>query len=168
MEDKSQHIGNRMRYFNHCIRQLISSASKEREEAYGMSMMDGWILRYLAEHEDREVFQKNIEMDLHIKKSALTQELNEMESKGLIRRSISPHDSRYKCIARTQKALEIHQQIMDEMAEHERLIKKGISPEDLAVFSRVLDTMISNVSTKQPPVRSPEWLCGSKKEEGKC
>lgn len=117
-----------------------------------MSMTDGWILRYLDEHEGQEVLQKNIETDLHIKKSALTQQLNEMEAHGLIRRSISEHDSRYKCISRTEKALEIHQQIMDEIEEHEQLMRKGIDEKDLAVFSRVLDQMIKNISGEPEPV----------------
>lgn len=144
--DKTDHIGYRMRYFNRCMKRLIDQKNRAREETYGMSMTDGWILRYLHEHEGEEVFQKNIETDLHIKKSALTQQLNEMEAHGLIRRSISKHDSRYKCISRTDKALEIHQQIMDEIEEHEKLMRKGIDEEDLAVFSRVLDHMIQNIS----------------------
>lgn len=156
--DKTEHIGHRMRYFNRCMKRLIDRKNNEREQTYGMSMTDGWILRYLDEHDGQEVFQKNIETDLHIKKSALTQQLNEMEAHGLIRRSISSHDSRYKCISRTEKALEIHQQIMEEIAEHERLIKKGISDEDLAVFSRVLDQMIANISEDEKPPHQPEWL----------
>ena len=144
--DKTDHIGYRMRYFNRCMQRLVDQKNRTREETYGMSMTDGWILRYLHEHEGEEVFQKNIETDLHIKKSALTQQLNEMEAHGLIRRSISKHDSRYKCISRTDKALEIHQQIMDEIEEHEKLMRKGIDEEDLAVFSRVLDHMIQNIS----------------------
>ena len=115
-------IGYRMRYFKRCMKRLVDQKNREREETYGMSMTDGWILRYLNEHEGQEVFQKNIETDLHIKKSALTQQLNEMEAHGLIRRNISEHDSRYKCISRTEKAIEIHQQIMDEIEEHERLM----------------------------------------------
>ena len=144
--EKADHIGYRMRYFNQCMKRLIDQKNRAREETYGMSMTDGWILRYLHEHEGEEVFQKNIGTDLHIKKSALTQQLNEMEAHGLIRRSISKHDSRYKCISRTDKALEIHQQIMDEIEEHEKLMRKGIDEEDLAVFSRVLDQMIQNIS----------------------
>ena len=144
--DKTDHIGYRMRYFNRCMKRLVDQKNRERAENYGMSMTDGWILRYLHEHEGEEVFQKNTETDLHIKKSALTQQLNEMEAHGLIRRSISKHDSRYKCISRTDKALEIHQQIMDEIEEHEKLMRKGIDEEDLAVFSRVLDHMIQNIS----------------------
>ena len=144
--EKSDHIGYRMRYFNQCMKRLVDQKNREREENYGMSMTDGWILRYLHEHEGEEVFQKNIETDLHIKKSALTQQLNEMEAHGLIRRSISKHDSRYKCISRTEKAMEIHQQIMDEIEEHEKLMRKGIDEEDLEVFSRVLDHMIQNIS----------------------
>ena len=144
--DHTDHIGFRMRYFNQCMKRLVEKKNRAREETYGMSMTDGWILRYLNEHDGEEVLQKNIETDLHIKKSALTQQLNEMEAHGLIRRSISEHDSRYKCISRTEKAMEIHQQIMDEIEEHERLMRKGIDEKDLAVFSRVLDQMIQNIS----------------------
>lgn len=135
-----------MRYFDRCLKRLIEQKNRVRQETYGMSMTDGWILRYLDEHAGQEVLQKNIETDLHIKKSALTQQLNEMEAKGLIRRSISQHDSRYKCISRTEKAMEIHQQVMEEIEEHERLMRKGIEEKDLEVFSRVLDQMIENIS----------------------
>lgn len=148
-----------MRYFNQCMKRRIEQKSREREENYGISMMDGWILRYLDEHSDEEVWQKNIETDLHIKKSALTQQLNELEAKGLIRRSISEHDSRYKCISRTERALEIHQHIMEEIEEHERLIKTGIDERDMEIFSRVLDQMIKNVSGEPKEVRRPDWMC---------
>lgn len=144
--DKTEHFGYRMRYFNQCLKRRIDQKNRAREETYGISMTDGWILRYLNEHDGQEVLQKNIETDLHIKKSALTQQLNEMEARGLIRRSISEHDSRYKCISRTEKAIEIHQQIMEEIEEHEQLMKKGIDEKDLEVFSRVLDQMIRNIS----------------------
>lgn len=157
--DKTEHIGFRMKYFNRCMRRLVDQKNRAREETYGMSMTDGWILRYLNEHAGEEVLQKNIETDLHIKKSALTQQLNEMEAHGLIRRSISEHDSRYKCISRTEKAIEIQQQIMDEIEEHERLMRQGIDEKDLEVFSRVLDQMIQNISGEPETVRRPEWMC---------
>ena len=166
--DKTKHIGCRMRYFNRCMKRLVERKSSERQQHYGMSMTDGWILRYLDEHDGQEVFQKNIETDLHIKKSALTQQLNDMEAHGLIRRSISSHDSRYKCISRTEKAMEIHQEIMEEMQEHDRLIKKGISEEDLAVFSRVLDQMIANISADEKQTRRPEWLSDQSQEVHTC
>ena len=157
--ERGDYIGYQMRYFNQCMKQRINQKRREREENYGISMMDGWILRYLDEHSDEEVWQKNIETDLHIKKSALTQQLNELEAKGLIRRSISEHDSRYKCISRTERALEIFQDIMEEIEEHEQLIKTGIDERDLEVFSRVLDQMIKNVSGELKEVRRPDWMC---------
>ena len=49
--------------------------------------------------------------------------------------------------------MEIHQQIMDEIEEHERLMRKGIDEKDLAVFSQVLDQMIQNISGEPEPVR---------------
>jgi len=141
------------------MKRLVDQSNRNREQTYGMSMTDGWILHYLDEHEGEEVLQKNIETDLHIKKSALTQQLNEMEAKGLIRRSISEHDSRYKCISHTQKAMEIHEQIKEEIECHERLMTKGIDDRDLAVFSRVLDQMIQNISGEPQTVHRPEWMC---------
>lgn len=157
--DVREHVGYRMRYFNQCMKRLVEQKNRAREENYGISMTDGWILRYLNEHDGQEVLQKNIETDLHIKKSALTQQLNEMEARGLIRRSISEHDSRYKCISRTGKAIEIHQQIIEEIEEQERLMKKGIDEKDLEVFSRVLDQMIKNISGEPEPVHRPDWMC---------
>lgn len=148
-----------MHYFNRCMKRLVDQNRRNREQIYGMSMSDGWILRYLDEHEGQEVLQKNIETDLHIKKSALTQQLNEMEAKGLIRRSISEHDSRYKCISRTPKAMEIHEQIKDEIESHEKLMRKGIDEHDLEIFSRVLDQMIQNISGEPQTVHRPEWMC---------
>lgn len=156
---KTDQIGCRMHYFDQCMKRLIEQKKRVREENYGISMTDSWILRYLDEHDGEEVLQKNIETDLHIKKSALTQQLNEMEAHGLIRRSISEHDSRYKCISRTEKSMEIHRQIMEEIEEHERLMKKGIDEKDLEVFSKVLDQMIQNISGEPEPVRRPEWMC---------
>lgn len=157
--EKKDHIGFRMKYFNQCLKRRIEQKSREREETYGISMTDSWILRYLDEHADEEVWQKNLETDLHIKKSALTQQLNELEAKGLIKRSISEHDSRYKCISRTGRAIEIHQHIMEEIEEHERLIRKGIDERDMEIFSRVLDQMIKNISGEPKAVRRPDWMC---------
>ncbi len=135
-----------MRYFNQCMKRLVAKNDSTREKLYGITMVDSWILRYLDEHDGQEVLQKQIEVELHIKKSALTQQLNEMEMRGLIRRSISAHDSRYRCIARTDRALEIHRQIMEEIEMHEQLMRKGIDEKELAVFSKVLDQMILNIS----------------------
>lgn len=157
--DKTDYIGYRLRYFNQCMKRLVAKTHHERETLFDISMVDGWILRYLDEHAGQEVLQKQIETDLHIKKSALTQQLNDMEARGLIRRSISAHDSRYRCIARTEKALDIHRQIMREIEEHEQQVKRGIDPQELAVFSRVLDQMIENISDEAKPVRRPEWEC---------
>lgn len=144
--EKSDYIGFRMRYFNQCMKRLVAKNDSAREQLYGITMVDSWILRYLDEHAGQEVLQKQIEVELHIKKSALTQQLNDMETRGLIRRSISAHDSRYRCIARTDRALEIHRQIMEEIEMHEQLMRKGIDEKELAVFSRVLDQMIQNIS----------------------
>ena len=157
--ERKDYIGFRMKYFNQCMRRRIDQKSREREENYGISMTDGWILRYLDEHAAQEVWQKNIETDLHIKKSALTQQLYELEAKGLIRRSISEYDSRYKCISRTPRAMELHQHIVEEIEEHERLIKQGIDEADMEVFSRVLDQMIKNISGEPKEVRRPDWMC---------
>lgn len=157
--EQIRHIGFRMKYFNQCMKRLVDEKNHAREEMYGVSMTAGWIIHYLNHHAGQEVFQKNIETDLHINKSALTQQLNELEARGLIKRSISEHDSRYKCIACTRKALEIHRQIMDEIEQNEQLLRKNIDEKDLAVFSRVLDQMIRNICGEAKPVHRPEWMC---------
>lgn len=61
-----------------------------------LTMMQCWIIRFLYEHEEEEVYQRDIEAEFSIARSTATGILKLMEKKGYIRRVSVERDARLK------------------------------------------------------------------------
>ena len=95
----------------------------------------------LARGQECDVFQKDIEEEY-----SLTKLLKDMEKNGLIYREAVPYDARLKRIVATKKAMQYQELIHQSLEETEDRLTSGISPQDLAVFFRVINQMIRNMS----------------------
>lgn len=125
---------------NKIRRKLDRLSSRE-----AFSGSQGRVLQFLlAQNED--IFQKDIEEEYSIRPSTATQLLNQMEQNGLICRVPVPYDRRLKKIQLTDKAQQYRQQVVKDLTELEKTVTAGISPEDLEVFFRVVETMMDNLS----------------------
>ncbi len=51
-----------------------------------VTMMHGWIIRYLYENREQDIFQKDIEQRFAVGRSTVTNLLQLMEKKGFVRR----------------------------------------------------------------------------------
>ena len=58
----------------------------------------GWVIRYLYDNREKDIFQKDIEKTFGIRRSTVTVMLKTMEKNGLITRGSVPYDSRLKKI----------------------------------------------------------------------
>ena len=146
-------------YVSRSVKKNVEQRRCRREEGTGLPAGVGWTLHYLMEHENEEVFQKNIETDLHIGKSSLTQMLNVLEQQGMIVREISRKDSRYKSIHITDKAREFHKGIRNDINEVEEQLIKGISQEELKLFSDILERMQENMNEiMDKDNKCPDWM----------
>ena len=58
--------------------------------------MQGWIIGYLYQNRDKEVFQRDIQEQFSIRRSTVTGILQLMEKNGLITRSSVERDARLK------------------------------------------------------------------------
>ena len=109
--------------------------SAAHQDADRQTGMHGYLLRYLYENQERDVFQRDIEKAFSISRSSVTVTLQLMEKNGLIRRESVAQDARLKRIVLTQKARDLHRQIeaflrvAKKMQENlrEDLAKQGIS-----------------------------------------
>lgn len=125
---------------NKIRRKLDRLSSRE-----AFSGSQGRVLQFLlAQNED--IFQKDIEEEYSIRPSTATQLLNQMEQNGLICRVPVPYDRRLKKIQLTDKAQQYRQQVVKDLTELEKTVTAGISPQDLEVFFRVMETMMDNLS----------------------
>ena len=96
----------------------------------------------LARGQECDVFQKDIEEEYSLRPPTATKLLKDMEKN----REAVPYDARLKRIVATEKAMQYQELIHQSLEETEDRLTSGISPQDLAVFFRVINQMIRNMS----------------------
>ena len=103
------------------------------------------IIGFLAEHEGQDLFQKDVEYELHIRRSTASTVLKLMEKNGLIRRESVPQDARLKRLILTDQAWDLHTKMDVRLQMLDELLIRGITPEDVAGFNRAIQQMQKNM-----------------------
>ncbi len=117
----------------------------ERQKLEEATGKNSWIIHYLANHQDKDIYQRDIESTFSIRRSTVSNMLKLMEKKGYIIRKSVTSDARLKKLVLTQKALDADRMLMEQLEENDRLLKRNISDEELDVFFRVLEKLRSNI-----------------------
>ncbi|MDD3279240.1 MAG: MarR family winged helix-turn-helix transcriptional regulator [Lachnospiraceae bacterium] len=110
-----------------------------------VTAMHGWILSYLKENKEQEIYQKDVEARFSIGRSTTTNILQCMEKKGYIQRVPVERDARLKKLVITPKGETCHRAIHATIDEMDSKTLKGISEEDLDTFFRVAEQIKTNV-----------------------
>ena len=99
-----------------------------------MTMMHGWIIRYLYENREQDIFQKDIEQRFAVGRSTVTNLIQLMEKKGFVKRESVKQDARLKKVILTEKGI-ASQESFEDIVEHiEEELSEGISEEELHIF----------------------------------
>lgn len=135
------------------IRKLSKALRKKSERFVNVScehnrltMVQRWILGYLANNDDHDIFQHELEKQLNIGKSTLTEVLHLLEKNELVRREVSKEDGRCKKIVLTDKARQIDRQITEDIKAVEAQMREGISDEEYEWYLKLTKKMIENIS----------------------
>ena len=128
---------------NLLFRQMIAFAARRGIDE--LTVMHGWILGFLCDNPDRDIFQKDIEVEFSIGRSTVTGILQLMEKKGFICRQSVPHDRRLKKLVLTEKGRTIHTETLLDIDYMEDHIRTGISDEDMETFFRVIRKIRENM-----------------------
>ena len=123
----------------HQIDRLMFRNLSSRVRAEGLdevTLMHGWVMRYLYENRDRVICQKDIEHTFDIRRSTVTNIIQLMEKKGYVERRSVPGDARLKCVSLTAKGEENHLQM-------EHLI--DITEEELDSLYRIMTKIKKNL-----------------------
>lgn len=127
---------------NRLHRSLIEKRNKEADIHRSQQLM----LMYLAKCETAPS-QKEIAAVFEVTPAAIAMSLKKMEQKGLIERIVSAEDSRVNHIVISEKG----KQIMDSNRLHfeqtDLAMIEGVTEEEIAVISKVLDKFIDNLYT---------------------
>ena len=133
---------------------------------------NGWILGYLADHENEEIYQKDrfkkgqhwhtiegafyfykegthyqkdIEEKFCVTRSTVSKVLKGMESKGLLRRESVSSDARLKRLVLTEEGREINANAAVERIELENRIRNGLSDEEFHTLMHLLKRVADNM-----------------------
>lgn len=141
-------IGMELRSLNNLIRRYFefSSHKKEIETITGNN---GWIIGFLSENEDREIYQKDLEDHFTITRSTASKVLSLMERKNLIQRQAVTQDARLKKIVLTEKAKELTGLMCKDAERMERTLLRGFTEEEVKTLYTYLKKMKENISNAQ-------------------
>lgn len=106
------------------------------------------ILEYILEHKKENIYQKDLEKTLNIRRATVSEVLKTMEKKRLIVREQNPKDARSKRIILLELESEKQEQIKTNIKNMEKILLKNISSDELKAFSLTLEKMQKNISKK--------------------
>lgn len=140
-------VGFEIHRTEHMMSRKLEAKVKERgiDE---VTLTHGWIIRFLYENRDRDIYQKDIEKYFLVGRSTVTSSIKFMEKKGLVRREFVECDARLKKVLLTEKGMKAHETVEAMIQGLNSSILDGIEEEDTKVFLKVIRKIRENVEKK--------------------
>lgn len=129
---------------DHQVKKSIAAKMTEISDDQN-NMMQSRIIGFIHSRQDQDVFQKDIEELLKIRRSTATGMLNTLEKKRLIERQPVSHDARLKKLVITPKGIEFSKKAVECIQSIECKVRSGLSEEELETFFNVLSKIRKNI-----------------------
>lgn len=140
-------IAFELRNLNILIKRYVSKRGPHEghAESKGITHMHMMILGYLHSLRGQDVYQKDLEKEFFIRGSTVTNMLKRMEAQGLITRLSVEGDARLKKIVLTEKALELFHGFDKKLGGLERIIRDGLTDEEIEAFFSIIGKIKKNL-----------------------
>jgi DNA-binding MarR family transcriptional regulator len=139
-------VGRELHSLENLIRRYFEFSS-HRKEVETITGNNGWIIGYLSENGDKDIYQRDIEKHFTITRSTASNVLKLMEQKGLIERRTVAHDARLKKIVLMDKARKLHNIMREDAKMMERALTKGFTEEELKTLLSYIQRMKKNITS---------------------
>lgn len=103
------------------------------------------ILSYLYRHSNKDIFQKDIELEFNVRRSSVTGLLKCLEANGFIERESVEHDARLKKIILTAKAYEYKNILENHVNELEKILTNNLSKQEIDDLIRIIGKIKKNL-----------------------
>ena len=141
-------LGLEIKKLNNLISRNISNL-KTIAMLNEISNSNGFILRYIEEHENELVTQKDIEVAFGITRSTASTVLSLMEKKELITREVLKEDNRVKKVMITDKGKSVNADIKKEIDDFEQTLILGLSEEEINQFLNYINKIKNNLKEEE-------------------
>lgn len=109
-----------------------------------VSRLQGMAIGFMYTNRDKQIIQKDFEKAMFISKSTASGLVNRMVKNGLVYTSPSAEDARVKCLNLTSHAMDVMYEIDKQATKTEEALRRGIDPDELKVFFKVLNQIKEN------------------------
>jgi len=141
---KQKEVGKELHTIGNLIKRHVENLNSIRY-AESLTGTNGWIIAYLYDHQDQDVFQKDIEETFEVTRSTASKVITLMEQKGLIIRTSVPYDARLKKLTLTPLALKLHESFVLDIQSFEKRLIEGLSEQEISSLLNCLDKMKQNL-----------------------
>ena len=137
----------RIGYESREIQQMIHQKMEQfrHENDCELTFVQTRTIGYLIANQDHDVFQRDLEKELRIRRSTASEILNVLERDGYLYRASAQQDARLKKLVLTEKALQLNQKMTENIDRMEALLSQSISQQDQEHFFSVLDQIKKNL-----------------------
>lgn len=104
------------------------------------------IMNYILNHQNEDIYQKDLEEVLHLRRATVSGVLQTMEKHELVERVLCDNDVRCKKIILKEKAKKMFDMKRMEFYKMEEVIKKGLSEEEIEIFCHIIESMQNNIN----------------------
>ena len=154
-KDIEKRIAPTVRKIDHMLARNLDSHMRAQEKDE-ITMMHGWIIRYLSMNFEVDVYQRDIEKQFGVGRSTVTNILQLMEKKGYLQREAVEKDARLKKLVLAEKGRELNERIEHLVDQLNEETVMGISNEELDVFFKVIEKLEHNIERQQMKLRGKE------------
>lgn len=141
--DKEIHIGKKILILSKRIHRKLDSGTSK----FGITGVQSRILGFISHNsEKKDIFQKDIEEELDIRRSSVTSVLQLMEKNGYIERVSVSKDARLKKIIITEKGIEVQRNVWNLIQELEKSLIDELSDEELEILISLIDRLSNKIA----------------------
>lgn len=141
--NKEVHIGKEITIFANRIHRSISKEAAQ----YGVTGVQSRIIGFIYHNSNkRDIFQRDIEEELDIRRSSVTSVLQLMEKNGYIKRASVSEDARLKKIILTEKGLEIQKNVYEFILKFEKSLRDELSNDEMKILVSLIDRLSKKIA----------------------
>lgn len=140
---KNNDIGFYLRKLNNHI-QKRSHSFYNRKEIKECSLSSLWVIDYLTDNLEKDIYQKDIEFEFSINRATASKMLTLMEEKNLITRSSSEEDGRLKKIKVLPEGEKLKSICLSIRKEMEKELSSSLTKEEVKTLKNILKKMVTH------------------------
>ncbi|MGI6238635.1 MAG: MarR family winged helix-turn-helix transcriptional regulator [Christensenellales bacterium] len=127
---------------------LVMRAVEQRAREHSGDLitgMNGWIICYILQSADCEVYQRELEEAFSITRSTASRIVNLMQKKGIVERRTAEHDARMLKIALSDKAMALAHRMDSESEQVGRMLVRDFAPAEIDQLNHYIERMKQNM-----------------------